>query len=1089
MSEKTKEPKLKDIIVVRNFPKVFPDDLSGLPPSQEFEFHISLIPGAMPIAKSLYRLAPSEMEELTKEEHEMHLGLILKLLKKEKLYAKFSKCELWLQEVQFIRHVINGNGIHVDPSKIKAVKNWEAPRTLSKVCSFLGLAGYYRRFIKNFSRIAKPLTILTQKNKPYVWVNEALGTRLDMSTAYHLQTDGQSERIIQTLKDMLRACIMDFRGSTLWERVSYTILWAEVGEGQLTGPEIVQETTKMISQIKDRLKVAQDRVVRFGKKGKLAPRFVGPFEITKRVGPIAYRLRLPEELNGVHDTFHVSNLKKFLADQSLHMSFEEIQVDAKLNFAKELVEILQRKFKKLKRSRIPIVKILARIPTLTNEDIRNSAAYKEYYAIASGAAPPKTKASVRKTQSSSNTTITPPTAAGKRLLSSAKGKQHAKSSNAKGLSMLSEVAMTEAEQMKLATKRSLQQTHISQASGSGGFSMYQLMKDENEQDLNNDGDDFVHPKLSTHDDEAKDEESFDPIVQTPSQAEKCDNESNDDESHDMNVGGEEGPDAEYDDKELYRDVNINLEGRDVQMTDVHTTQVLEDTHVTQTLVNHDSQQQSSSMSSQFVTSMLNPSPDAGIDSIFESTPWVDVQVTTTVAPLPLTTPTHPTPSIPTISQVQQAPAPTPATSTLQDLLNFSSLFGFYHHLKNLEANFSDFVYSMTGFEMKLKPKMKIFSTNLMRIFKDYKVTSKGISYAMAVDLSELELKKILIEKMERNKSIHRSYEQRNLYKALVDAYECDKIILDTYRDTVTLKRRRDDADKDEEPFAGSDRGSKRRREGKKPESTGAPKEKASETTDKSSEGYKSHQKTASKSAPAEEPIQTTQDLEEPSHQEFETGAADDQPVAEASQHLEWFQKQKKPPDHFSAFLMNRLNVDTLTPELLAGPTYEMMKGSCKSLVELKFFLEEGRKCQQFYGFAVNRESARDVYSKRRIIDVTELQIVEWHNYKHLDCITVGRDDDKLYNYKRIHIQDIEDMLLLLVQGKLTNLTFKECFAFNVSLRMFTRSIVIQRHVEDLQLGVKSYQKKLNLTKPDTYRSDLKCKKAYTAYSNPRGFIY
>nr|GEY78851.1 hypothetical protein [Tanacetum cinerariifolium] len=134
----------------------------------------------------------------------------------------------------------------------------------------------------------------------------------------------------------------------------------------------------------------------------------------------------------------------------------------------------------------------------------------------------------------------------------------------------------------------------------------------------------------------------------------------------------------------------------------------------------------------------------------------------------------------------------------------------------------------------------------------------------------------------------------------------------------------------------------------------------------------------------------------------------------------------------------------------------------------------GRKRQQFYGFAVNRESARDVYSKRRIIAVTELKIVEWHRYKHFDWITVRRDDDKLYKFKegdlkRLRIQDIEDMLLLLVQGKLTNLTVEECFAFNVSLRMFTRSIVIQRRVKDLQLGVESYQKKLNLTKADTYR--------------------
>nr|GFA73097.1 hypothetical protein [Tanacetum cinerariifolium] len=360
--------------------------------------------------------------------------------------------------------------------------------------------------------------------------------------------------------------------------------------------------------------------------------------------------------------------------------------------------------------------------------------------------------------------------------------------------------------------------------------------------------------------------------------------------------------------------------------------------------------------------------------------------------------------------------------------------------------------------------------------------------------------------MEGNKSIHRSNEQRNLYKALVEAYKYDKIILDTYGDTVMLNRRRDDdADKDEEPSAGSDRGLKRRREGKEPESSSAPKEKDTRSNDKSTQGSKSRQMSASESATAEEPMQTTHEMEEPLHPEFETGA-DDQPIAKSSQHPKWFSQQKKPPTpdrdwnktlpathesiqpwiselakqtdsrssfnelmdtlvDFSYFLMNRLKVDTLTPELLAGPTYELMKGSCKSLVELEFFLEEvykattdkldwgisnwGHKRQQFYAFAVNRESARDVYSKRRIIAVTELKIVEWHNYKNLDWITVRRDDDKPYkfkegDFKRLRIQDIEDMLLLLVQGKLTNLTVKERFAFNVSLRMFTRSIVIQR---------------------------------------------
>ncbi|GJY93297.1 hypothetical protein Tco_0509079 [Tanacetum coccineum] len=163
-------------------------------------------------------------------------------------------------------------------------------------------------------------------------------------------------------------------------------MWAQVGEGQLIGPELVQETTEKISQIKDKLKAARDRqksyadkrrkpldfsvgeyvllkvspwkgVIRFRKKGKLAPRFVGPFEIIERIGPVAYRLRLPAELNGVHDTFHVSNLKKCLADPTLQVPLDEIQVDAKLNFMEEPVEILEREFKKLKRSRIAIVKV------------------------------------------------------------------------------------------------------------------------------------------------------------------------------------------------------------------------------------------------------------------------------------------------------------------------------------------------------------------------------------------------------------------------------------------------------------------------------------------------------------------------------------------------------------------------------------------------------------------------------------------------------------------------------------------------------------------------------------------------------------
>ncbi|GJY42866.1 hypothetical protein Tco_0431079 [Tanacetum coccineum] len=174
-------------------------------------------------------------------------------------------------------------------------------------------------------------------------------------------------------------------------------------------------------------------------------------------------------------------------------------------------------------------------------------------------------------------------------------------------------------------------------------------------------------------------------------------------------------------------------------------------------------------------------------------------------------------------------------------------------------------------------------------------TESKTSLAIAANLSELELEKIIIDKMESNKSIHIFDEQKNLYKALVDTYESDKLILDTYGDTVSFKRRRDDDNKDEEPFAGSNRGSKRRRTGKEPESTSAPKEKTSKTYGKSYEGSKSQYKTAGESVQTEEPMHTTKDLEEPAHQEFETGVTEDQQNEETPQFPDWFQTPTKLP--------------------------------------------------------------------------------------------------------------------------------------------------------------------------------------------------
>nr|GEV48315.1 putative reverse transcriptase domain, ribonuclease H-like domain, aspartic peptidase domain protein [Tanacetum cinerariifolium] len=176
------------------------------------------------------------------------------------------------------------------------------------------------------ARHGVPISIISNRDSRFTsrfWqlMQEALGTRLDMSTAYHPQIDGQIKHTIQTLGDMLRAYVI-----SLEEVEMFTFYW-------LNSPTTT--TTK--------------GVVCFGKKWKLAPRFVGPFEITERIGPIAYRLRLPQELSSVHDTFHVLNLKKCLDDPTLYVPLKEIQVDARLNFVEEPVEILEREIKKWKR--------------------------------------------------------------------------------------------------------------------------------------------------------------------------------------------------------------------------------------------------------------------------------------------------------------------------------------------------------------------------------------------------------------------------------------------------------------------------------------------------------------------------------------------------------------------------------------------------------------------------------------------------------------------------------------------------------------------------------------------------------------------
>jgi len=278
------------------------------------------------------------------------------------------------------------------------------------------LADIYVREI--VARHGVPVSVVSDRDVRFTsrfWkrFHDEMGTRLHFSTAFHPQTDGQSERTIQTLEDMLRACVLDFGGcwdtylplaefsynnsyhasidrppfEMLYGRKCRTpICWGEVGQRVMGSTEVVLKTTELIQQVRSRLQTAQSRqksyadkrrsdlefqvgdmvllkvspwkgVIRFRKRGKLGPRFIGPFRVLARVGRVAYRLDLPEELSLIHNTFHVSQLRKCLVDETAVVPLEDIQVDSGLNYIEKPIAILERKTKTLRNKVIQLVKV------------------------------------------------------------------------------------------------------------------------------------------------------------------------------------------------------------------------------------------------------------------------------------------------------------------------------------------------------------------------------------------------------------------------------------------------------------------------------------------------------------------------------------------------------------------------------------------------------------------------------------------------------------------------------------------------------------------------------------------------------------
>nr|GEU53729.1 putative reverse transcriptase domain-containing protein [Tanacetum cinerariifolium] len=293
----------------------------------------------------------------------------------------------FISRVQFLGHVIDYRGIHVNPAKIESIKDWASPKTPTKICQFLGLAGYYRRFIEAFSKIAKSMTKLNQKNVKFDWGDkqEAAFQQIKQKLwKANVVADALSKKERVPLR--VRALVMTI-GLDLPKKILKAQSEARKPENIKNEDvgELVQETTERIIQIKQRIQTDRDRqksyadlkrkpmefqvgdkvmlkvspwkvVVHFGKRGKLNPRYVRPFKVLKKVGAVAYKLELPQELSRVHNIFHVSNLKKCYSDDPLVVPLEGLQVDDKLHFVEELVEVMDCEVKQLRLNRVPIIK-------------------------------------------------------------------------------------------------------------------------------------------------------------------------------------------------------------------------------------------------------------------------------------------------------------------------------------------------------------------------------------------------------------------------------------------------------------------------------------------------------------------------------------------------------------------------------------------------------------------------------------------------------------------------------------------------------------------------------------------------------------
>ncbi|GJY75491.1 hypothetical protein Tco_0480607 [Tanacetum coccineum] len=705
---------------------------------------------------------------------------------------------------------------------------------------------------------------------------------------------------------------------------------------------------------------------------------------------------------------------------------------------------------------------------LTNQAMLEFEAFKTYRAYATGEKAPKSKATNKKTDSESSPKTKPSQSSkGKRIKTSAKGDKPA-TTKSKGLTVLSEVALSEAEQMKLSTERSMKEFHISHASGSGA------------------GDKPEVPDVPEYISESEEESSTFSQGEDEEHDSDDDNEDNDDEDDDQEHDSQRTESDDLGDDFVHPNMSTYKADEEEEEKEEYDEEVISDKKIStppeyELTEEYENQQDADTTGGE--------QEDEEDEELKRGSP------------------------VKTDKLREEAQAEN------QDFLNSLD--------SNMKKIIKEQVKAQTS---KIMTKVEKFVTETLGAEVLVRLTNQPqTSYVVASLLSELELKKILMDK----------WRKINL---LTDPM-FRRISTECYSKHTTLTK----------IFSPH----MRRRSGKE-ESSKEITQKASKSTSSSKGATRSPPKSSAKSNQEEEHEPRVADLEEPLHQDFDTGNDVSlvrewmTKLAQASGTTSSFNEFLATPIDISAFMMNRLNIQNLTQDLLTGLTYDLIKGTCKSVVELEYHLEEvfkatndqldwhnpegrlyprdlskplplisdarGRQIipydhfinndleylkggnssrkyttsitktkaadygnvkwiedkiprstwsERFYGYATNMETLKDVYSKHKIIAVTSLKIMEFFGYTHLEEITVRRQDDKLYkfregDFKRLHREDIEDMLLLLVQGKLTNLNVDERFALNVALRMYTRRIVIQECVEDLQLAVESYQKKINI---------------------------